>query len=728
MATLGRACLILALGVALYGSVAGVVAWRLGRRDIAASARRAVYAMAALLTVAMGVLEAAFLRDDFSYETVATHSSTTTPLFYKAAAVWSSQEGSLLLWVWLLALWSSLVLFATRRRMRDVTPVATAVLAGFATFFAALLVFAVSPFHQLALAPADGTGLQPLLRHPSMMIHPPMLYSGYTLFTVPFAFAVGALAAGRVDAEWITATRRFALGAWLFLGIGIVLGARWSYAELGWGGYWAWDPVENASLLPWLTGTAFIHSIMIQEKRGMLRVWNVSLVLATGILAILGTFLVRSGILDSIHAFGASTLGIPFVVLIVGLVAGSIALVAWRAESMRSEHGLDSLVSREAVFLFNNLVFVALAFVVFFGTFFPLISEALGSRRNVGPPWFDRITVPLALALVGLAGIAPLIAWRRATVANLRRNFTFPVGAGVLVAAALVAVGDVAHKPKALAMFALAAFLVAGVAQELWRGMRARRAMTSEPWLLTPVSLVRRNRRRYGGYLVHVGMATLFVGVAASSAFQHARDVRLKPGQSARIGAYDVRYVRPTGAIDTRDGRIEKIVLGARLAVSRDGRRLATLSPSRGYYPQNAPFAPVSGMFDGEATSEVRMIAGLRRDVWTAVQPEISGVLPRAQAYDRRLRGVADRFTPTQQALAFRALLRDLVDRYAAARPAATFRVIDSPLVAWIWIGGIVVFGGGLVAMWPARGRTEFARRRATAGYAARVARELGRA
>src|SRR3954447_24015978 len=348
MATLGRACLILSFAIALYGLGAGIAAWRMQRRDLAASARRAVYALAGVLTIAMLILEIAFLRDDFTFNTVAAHSSATTPTFYKMGAVWSSQEGSLLLWVWLLAMWSSLVLFLTRRKMPDVTPVATAVLAGFGAFFAGLLVFTASPFGTSAIAPADGTGLNPLLRHPSMMIHPPMLYSGYTLFTVPFAFAIGALAARKVDAEWITATRRFALAAWLLLGIGIVLGARWSYAELGWGGYWAWDPVENASLLPWLTGTAFIHSIMIQEKRGMLRVWNVSLVLTTGILAILGTFLVRSGILDSIHAFGASTLGVPFVALIVFLIALSIGLVAWRSPLLRSDHRIDSMVSREA--------------------------------------------------------------------------------------------------------------------------------------------------------------------------------------------------------------------------------------------------------------------------------------------------------------------------------------------------------------------------------------------
>ncbi|MDX6666003.1 MAG: cytochrome c-type biosis protein CcmF [Solirubrobacteraceae bacterium] len=726
MATLGRACVILAFAVALYGIGAGLAAWRLGRRDLAASARRAVYALAGVLTVAMLILELAFLRDDFSFATVASHSSTTTPLFYKLAAVWSSQEGSLLLWVWLLALWSSLVLFLTRKRMRDVTPVATAVLAGFAAFFAGLLVFSASPFHTLGVVPSDGAGLNPLLRHPSMMIHPPMLYSGYTLFTVPFAFAVGALAVGKVDTEWITATRRFALGAWLFLGIGIILGARWSYAELGWGGYWAWDPVENASLLPWLTGTAFIHSIMIQEKRGMLKVWNVSLVLATGILAILGTFLVRSGILDSIHAFGASTLGIPFVVLIVFLIALAIGLVSWRSRLLKTEHRIDSMLSREAAFLFNNLLFVGMAFVVFFGTFFPLITEALGDRRNLGPPWFNRITVPLALGLVGLAGIAPLISWRRVTRANLRRNFVFPVGFGALVVVVLIAAGGVAHKPLALAMFGLGAFLMAGVAQELWRGTRARHAMSADPWPLATVSLVRRNRRRYGGYMVHVGMATLFIGVAASSAFQHNRDVRMRPGQTASIGGYDVRYAKPIGSVVTRDGRVERIDLGAQLVVSKDGHVLKTLEPTRGYYPANAPFAPVSGMFDGESTSEVRMIAGLRRDVWSAVQPELTSVRPVMRLYDRAIRQLAaDGKSVNAQVIGFRLGLDKVVQAFNASAPSATFRLIVSPLVAWIWIGGIIVFGGGMVSLWPA---PDAARRRATAGYAARVARELGRA
>src|SRR4051812_7300521 len=430
MATVGGACLILCLAVCAYGIGASLYGARTGRRAWVASGRRSVYALAGLTTTAFVVLEIAFLRSDFSFAVVATHSSTTAPPFSRFAATWSSQEGSLLLWLFLLGIWSSLALHLTRRRLRDVAPYAQAVLLGFGAFFSGLLIFAANPF-ATTVAPPEGLGLNPLLRHPSMMIHPPMLYSGYTLFAVPFAFAVGALIVRRVDAEWITSTRRFALGAWFFLGVGIILGARWSYAELGWGGYWAWDPVENASLLPWLTGTAFIHSLMIQEKRGMLKVWNASLILATGVLAVLGTFLVRSGILDSIHAFGASTLGIPFVSLITLMLVGSVYLVVSRRDTLRSEHRLDSLLSREAAFLGNNVVLVAMAFVVFWGTFFPLISEAAtGQKAAVGPPWFDRYIVPLALLLVLLTGIGPVIAWRRATSANARRAFLGPVVAG----------------------------------------------------------------------------------------------------------------------------------------------------------------------------------------------------------------------------------------------------------------------------------------------------------
>jgi cytochrome c-type biogenesis protein CcmF len=728
MAILGRACLILALAVAVYGIGAAIYGARRRRREWSDSARRAVYAIAGLLTLAFAVLEVAFFRSDFTFATVANHSSTTTPGLYKGGAAWSSQEGSLLLWAWLLSLWSSLVLFATRRRLRDVAPYATAVLLGFAAFFTGLLIFAAQPFTTLAQAPVEGAGLNPLLRHPSMMIHPPMLYSGYTLFTIPFAFAVGALVRRRLDAEWIGATRRFALAAWVFLGVGILLGARWSYAELGWGGYWAWDPVENASLLPWLTGTAFLHSAMIQEKRGMLKVWNVSLVLTTGTLAILGTFLVRSGILDSIHAFGASTVGIPFLFLIGILVAGSVGLVVSRRSMLRSDSHLDSLLSREAIFLLNNIVLVGLAFVVFWGTFFPLISEALtGTKAAVGPPWFDRYTVPLALILVLLSGMGPVIAWRRATPANARRNFVVPLAVGAVALLALLAVGGIARKPLALAAFVFAAFVLGTVGQEFWRGARARRAMTGESPARAVLSLVRRNRRRYGGYVVHAGMALLFVGIAASSAFQHARDVRLSPGQTARIGGYTLRYVKATARIVAPQGSVERIAFGAILDVSRDGRRVAMLRPERDFFPSRDPgMGPLGRFFEGEATSEVGMKAGLTRDVWTAISPDVSRLQPIIKEGDRVFTRSGQALPPMMQGVFLGRALNGLVDRYRRTSPPATFRVIASPMVAWIWLGALVVFLGGLISIWP--GPPGALRRRATATYAARVARELSRA
>ena len=726
MALAGFSCLAVALAICLYGIGASLYGARAGRRDVVASGRRAVYALAGMLVVAMVILQAAFVRSDFSFELVATHSSSTTPLFYRLTAVWSSQEGSLLLWVMLLALWSSAILFLTRRKLREIAPYATAVLLGFGAFFCGLLVFLESPFTTLAAPPGEGAGLNPLLRHPSMMIHPPMLYSGYTLFAVPFAFAVGALVTRRLGAEWIRATRPFTLAAWLLLGMGVMLGARWSYMELGWGGYWAWDPVENASLMPWLTGTAFLHSVMIQEKRGMLKVWNVSLVLATGVLAILGTFLVRSGILESIHAFGASTLGIPFLVLIVVMIAGSIALVASRSESLRSEHRLDSLLSREAAFLLNNLVLVGLCFVVFWGTFFPLISEALtGNEASVGPPWFNRYITPLALVLVLLSGIGPLIAWRRATAANLRRNFALPAGAALLVAVALLAAG-VNGSAAALLMFTFAAFVVMAVGQELWRGVRARRAMSRDSVPAALFALVRRNRRRYGGYTVHVGIAVLFVGVAASSAFQTQRLVELRPGQTERIEGYAITYERPTSRlVAASNGRLERIDLGARLRVRRGDGPAHTLETYKSYFPSTDPsLGPVSRFFEGEATTEVGLRAGVRRDLWTAVAPDIGRLAPRIEEGDKVFADATELSEADRGAFLAQAL-RGLTRSYTDSPPPATFRLIASPLVAWIWLGALIVFAGAAIALWPAGAR---ARQPATAAGLARVARELERA
>ena len=411
-----------------------------------------MYSVAGMAAIAFVILDVAFIRSDFSYTIVANGSSTTTPFFYRAAAIWSTQQGSLLLWVMLLAFWSSLALFLTRRRVREIVPYAQAVLFGMAIFFTGLIVLFANPFSTTATPPSEGAGLDPLLRHTTMMIHPPMLYSGYTLLLVPFAFCVGALVSGRLGAEWVQVTRRFALAAWLCLGVGLLLGARWSYTELGWGGYWAWDPVENAALMPWLCGTAFIHSIMIQEKRGMLKVWNASLVLLTGTMAIIGDFLVRSGILSSIHAFVSDpTLNVSFVALISAMVLGSVGLVAWRRDGLRTDARIDSLFSREAVFLLQNMVLVALAAVVFWLTFFPLISEAItGTQTSVGPPVFTRFVVPLALVIVALAGIGPIIAWRRVTVAKLKRTFAFPVAVGLGTLAALAFVSGVTAAPVRL--------------------------------------------------------------------------------------------------------------------------------------------------------------------------------------------------------------------------------------------------------------------------------------
>jgi cytochrome c-type biogenesis protein CcmF len=690
--SLGPVLLVVALVIEAYGIGASVYGVRARRQEWVESGRRAVYALAVVLTLAFALLVAAFLRSDFSLAVVAEHSSATTPAFYRAAAAWSAQEGSLLLWVWLLSLWSSLALYLTRGRLREVAAWAQVVLLGFAGFFTTLLLFLAEPFQRLHPAPAQGVGLSPLLRHPSMMFHPPMLYSGYTLFAIPFAFAVGALIARHVDAQWIRATRHFALAAWFFLGIGILLGARWSYAELGWGGYWAWDPVENASLMPWLTGTAFLHSIMIQEKRGMLKVWNVSLALAMGTLAVLGTFLVRSGILDSIHAFGASTLGLPFVALIGVMVAGSVGLVVSRRDLLRSEHRLVSLLSREAAFLGNNLVLIGLCFVIFWGTFFPLISEAVtGSKAAVGPPWFDRYVTPLALVLVLLSGIGPALAWGTFTRARLASTFAAPIGAGLLVLLALVAAGGIARRPLALAMFSVAAFTLTAIGQELWRATRARRALTGEPAPVALAALVGRNRRRYGGYAVHVGITVLLVGVAASTAFQHVHDLRMRPGDTAHVGGYDITYVRPTSALSA-----EKLTLGAVLDVSRRGRHVTTLIPSRGYYPSldEASFGRIGRFFNGDSTSELGLRASLKRDIWTAVQPDLSAVEPMIKGANRRFAHA------NSQLEGF--LVATVVRRYLQAAPVAQFRLIVSPLVAWIWIGGMIVVGGAMVALWPA--------------------------
>jgi cytochrome c-type biogenesis protein CcmF len=737
MAELGAACIFLAFFAALWAAGAAVWSARSGDRRFGVSARRSVYALCALLTVAVVLLELAFLRDDFSLELVADHSSTTTPVGYKLTAMWSSQAGSLLLWAWLLSIASSAVLFVTRHRLSELVPWATAVLGGLAAFFTGLMLFGVAspaaesfPFTQSSPVPTEGVGLNPLLRHPAMAVHPPMLYSGYVFFAIPFAFAIGARVARRLDASWIRATRRFALIAWTFLSVGILLGSFWSYNELGWGGYWGWDPVENASLMPWLVGTAFLHSIMVQEKRGMLKAWNVSLIVATFALALLGTFLVRSGILESIHAFGVSKVGGPLLGLIAVVVLGSAALIVSRLDDLRSAKRIESLASREAVFLVNNLLLVGLCVVIFWGTFFPLISEALtGDERSVGPPFFNAVTTPLAILLVLFTGIGPLLAWRRVSAGRLWSLVWRPAAVALAVTFVLALFTDAGSEPGALVLFAFAAFALTALLQEFWRGAGAQRALTGAPFGRALVTVVGRNRRRYGGYIVHAGIAILFIAVAASTSFQTSADLRLRPGQSATVGDYEVTYARPTALIETGE---QRLTFGALLEVEEDGERFA-LAPSRNYYSTGSTEG-VRGFFEGEATSEVGRRGGPGSDLWTAMRPDLSSFDRAIDRADSTIAELVDRIAPADAPPAMRQALaanlqgeaiRNLQARYLEEPPPVDFRVNVNPLVIWLWIGGAISLAGGLIAIWPAPAAR---RRRVSDVYAARLARDLGRA
>jgi cytochrome c-type biogenesis protein CcmF len=729
MASLGSALLGLAFLAALAAG-ALALAGRDGDERRLRLSRRVVYAFCGLLTASVAIIELAFAGDDFSFNIVAQHSSIETPAGYKLAAMWSSQEGSLLLWAWVLSIAASAALYATRNKLRELVGWATAVMMGVAAFFTGLMLFApdVDPFATLDPAPADGIGLNPLLQHPSMMIHPPMLYSGYVAFTVPFAFAIGALVSRRIDAEWIRATRRFALIAWAFLGFGLLLGARWSYTELGWGGYWAWDPVENAALMPWLLGTAFLHSIMVQEKRGMLKVWNASLIVGTFSMALLGTFLVRSGVLQSIHAFGDNTVGPYILGLIAVVLVGSTALIVSRLDDLRSEKRIDSLASRESIFLVNNLLLVGMTAVIFWGTFFPLISELFtGEKASLAAPWFDRYTTPLAIGLVLFTGIGPLLAWRRVSWESARRVFRIPLAVAAVVTVALAVFTDAADQLWALALFAFAGFAMTGLAQEFWSGVQARKQLSGEAGPQALVGLVSRNRRRYGGYIVHVGVIVLLVGIAASSSFQTNRDVELRPGESTTVDGRTIAYVKPTMAVDE-----EKFTFGSVLRIEEGGEVVGFLRPSRRFFrPTGQEPGPISTYFAGEATSEVGLRAGLGHDLWIAEQPNVVDVQRGVRLADQGFKACVQGAPGTpQQCKALAALMKaaavnpslqaqassqiEQVQSGAAERVAksflattapSTFKVIVNPLVTWMWIGGLIALAGALIALWPSRGR-----------------------
>src|SRR5881275_3463681 len=533
MQDLGRASLSLAFGLALYAAVGGGLGAYTRRRRLVDSARNSLFAAFGASAVAAIVLLNAFRTRDFSFAYVAEHSSKALPFPYVYTAFWGGQAGSLLLWFCVLTGLGSAAVAFNRRLTTEVLPWTVPVLGAVASFFGLLLVFVVSPF-ATQVAPADGAGLNPSLQNPYMMIHPPCLYMGYVGLTIPFAFAMGALLARRTDELWIVATRRWTLVAWTFLGVGQLLGSHWAYTEIGWGGYYAWDPVENAALMPWLAATAFLHSVMIQEKRGMLKVWNMVLVALAFLLSIFGTFLTRSGVVNSIHSFSQSPLGGWFLGFIVACTIFTVALIYLRLPLLRARTKLESLVSREATFLYNNLLLVALALTILWGVVYPLLTQAVrGETRSVSKPYYDFFLHSFGLPLLLLMGIGPLVAWRRASLRALGRTFLLPLAAAGATGAILIVLGFGSSTPGLLA-YTFGTFVAASIVLEFVRGTRATGSL---------LRLVGRNRRRYGGYLVHAAILMLAVGIAGSSAYQTVRERGLEPGQSLEAAGYTFTYL-----------------------------------------------------------------------------------------------------------------------------------------------------------------------------------------
>ncbi|HEY6073617.1 MAG TPA: heme lyase CcmF/NrfE family subunit, partial [Anaerolineales bacterium] len=573
--------------MSLYGMAAPLLGKALKRQELIRSGSAAVYANFLLMAIASAALLQALLARDFGNAYVASYSSKDLGFWYTLSAFWAGQAGSLLFWALLLTGFAALVVWR-QSVYRELMPYVVATLMGTAAFFMLLLAFVSSPFARVPFTPADGSGLNPLLQNPGMFFHPPTQYLGYVGFTIPFAFAIAAMATKRLDDEWIRATRRWTLMAWFFLTWGVIFGMQWAYVELGWGGYWAWDPVENASLMPWLTATAFLHSVMIQEKRDMLKVWNLVLIILTFALSIFGTFLTRSGVLSSVHSFALSSMGPLFFGFILLTLAVGFILLFIRLPSLRSAAELDSLVSRESSFLFNNLILVGAAFSVFLGTIFPLLSEAVrGVKISVGPPFFNQVNVPIGLGLLLLMGLCPLLAWRKASTRNLTRNFLIPAGITIVGAVLMAAFG--LTNPIALVAFTLSVFTTASILQDFHRGAMVRRSH-GEAYPLAVAHLITRNHRRYGGYVVHIGMILLFAGMAGA-AFSSEREAVLKKGQSVALKQYTLRY-EGASQYPTKSAQ----VTAATLTVFNGGDQVAVMNPQRNFHKthQDQPMTEVA--------------------------------------------------------------------------------------------------------------------------------------
>ncbi len=582
MSTLGTFLLLASFVVCAYAIAASVAGARRRSRRLVESGLGAFYFVTALMTVATGVIVHAFVTNNYAIKYVQRYSDSAQPLAYKIASYWGGLDGSIMFWVWLLGLFGALAVYVNRERHRELIPYVVAVISATEMFFLFLMVVHNNPFSTyLTQVPAEGKGLNPLLQNFYMAIHPPSLYIGFVAMTIPYAFGIAALVTGHLDDSWLRAVRRWTMVGWLFLSFGLTLGMLWAYEELGWGGYWGWDPVENAGLLPWFTATAFLHSVMVQERRGMLRVWNVTLVIVTFFLTIFGTFMTRSGVVQSVHAFGEDRqLALLFSIFMVAILTFSFGLVIYRLPLLRSRHELDSWVSREAAFLANNWILLFSAFFVLFATMFPTLSEAvMGERLTVGPPFFNKWMMPIGLILLVLTGIGPLLAWRKSTVMNLVHQFLWPTVAAVATAGGLYAMG--VRVWSSGTCFALCAFVVGTVVQEFWRGANVRKGATGSDIFTAMIGLVGRSRRRYGGYIVHIGIVLMFLGFAGEG-FKQEEQVLLKPGQEVTLGHFTIKHDALRVTSDA-----QKQMITGHVSVWDDGKPIGQMQPAKWFFARH---------------------------------------------------------------------------------------------------------------------------------------------
>jgi len=645
----GSGSLLVALGVAIYGALALLLGARRKHADLLRSGELALYAVWGLSTIATLAMVFALVSHDFSVQYVAMVGSRATPLFYTVISLWGALEGSILFWIFVLTSLSALVVYQNRHREGTLVPYAGGVLMLISVFFLILLVGPANPFGLVSPVPLDGPGPNPLLQnHPLMAVHPPLLYLGYVGMSVPFAFGIGAVLSGEIENDgWIRLTRRWTLVAWMFLSAAIVAGMWWSYEVLGWGGYWAWDPVENASFIPWLTATAFLHSVMVQERRGLLKLWNLNLIVSTFALTILGTFLTRSGVLSSVHAFSEGPIGMYFLGFIAVVLVASFAIVAGNSERLRPTGSLDAAVSRESVFLLNNLFLTAFTITVLVGTLFPLVAEAIrGVKVSVGEPFFNRMTLPICVALLFLMGVGPALPWRAASAEVIRRQLLPPAIAAVFGLAISLVVG--VRSPYGLAAFTFGAFALAANVREFFDGAAARRRAHGEAPPVALARLIGANRRRYGGYIAHLGILTFTLGIGASSIFRAEREATLRKGESMEVGAFTVR-------LDEVYSRQEpqRTVLAAGVTILRGGREVGRMEPRMNFYPTSDQPVPTPSV---------------------------------------RSRPAGDLYINLQA--------------FAQDGSTATLRVIQEPLVPWIWIGGMIVCLGAIVSLGGGRRET----------------------